>query len=58
MSYTSELEHLVLEILLPYYERHNKDLSQINPELLRQLKRKKQIPALFKPKEENNDNER
>lgn len=56
MSYTTELEHLILDVLLPFYENHSKDISKIDSEVLRQLKRKKQIPALFKPKDKNVDN--
>lgn len=56
-SYTTELEHLIIHTLLPVYERYCKEnniqeaYSGINPELLRQIKRKKVVAALLKPKE-------
>ena len=56
-SYTSELEHLIIHILIPVYEKYcsenNKDniYEGFNPELLRQIKRKKVVAALFRPKE-------
>jgi len=56
-SYTTELEQLIMHTLLPVYERHclehniKEMYKDINPELLRQLRRKKQVAALFRPKE-------
>lgn len=57
MSYTHELELLILNTLLPTYEKHWKErgvpnpLQNIHPDLLKQLNRAKVVPALFKPKE-------
>jgi F0F1-type ATP synthase alpha subunit len=56
-NYTAELEYLILNTLLPVYEKYHKQNklkmldSDINPELLKQIKRKKVLPALLKPKE-------
>jgi len=56
-SYTTELEHLILDTLLPVYEKAMiskgipKPLSNINPRLLQQIKKKKALPALLRPKE-------
>ena len=55
-NYTAELEALILDVLLPVYEQHCRQRgiaslkSEINPELLKQLKKKKTIPRLFMPK--------
>ena len=52
MSYTTELENLIVTVLLPSYEKHNKDLlDRVDPKLIQYLNRKKVIAALFKPKE-------
>lgn len=59
-NYTAELEALILDVLLPVYEQHCRERgivslrSEINPELLKQLKNKKTIPRLFMPKTNNN----
>ena len=53
-SYTADLEHLILYTLLPAYEKHCKDNNlqlAIDPKLLQQLKRKKVVAALLRPKE-------
>lgn len=58
-SYLRELEHLVIDTLLPVYEKYERSrgsvnpLADINPELLRQIKAKKQIPMLFKSLEKS-----
>lgn len=58
-SYLRELEHLVIDTLLPVYEKYERSrgsvnpLADINPELLRQIKAKKQIPVLFKSLEKS-----
>jgi hypothetical protein len=55
-NYTAELEALILDVLLPVYEQHCKQRgigmlkSEINPELLKQLKKKKTVSRLFMPK--------
>jgi hypothetical protein len=55
-TYTAELEALILDVLLPVYEQHCRQRgiaslrSEINPELLKQLRKKKTIPRLFQPK--------
>ena len=54
-SYVAELERLILEELLPVYERwhqeQNLEISyrQVHPDLLREIKRKKVLPRLFQP---------
>ena len=59
-NYTAELETLILEVLLPVYEQHCRQRgiaslrNEINPELLKQLKKKKTIPRLFMPKLKDN----
>lgn len=56
-SYTKELEHLILETLLPVYCNYQtkvgaKDRYEgINPELLAMIKSEKRLPALLRPKE-------
>ena len=55
-NYTAELEALILDVLLPVYEQHCKQRgipmlrNEINPELLKQLRKKKTVPRLFMPK--------
>ena len=59
-NYTAELETLILDVLLPVYEQHCRDRgidslrSEINPELLKQLRKKKVVPRLFMPKTNQN----
>jgi len=59
-NYTAELETLILDVLLPVYEQHCRQRgiaslrNEINPELLKQLHKKKTIPRLFMPKPKNN----
>lgn len=56
-SYTQELEHLVLDTLLPVYAKQQKSKGVIDPyqglnkHLLAQIKSKKTLPALLRPKE-------
>lgn len=53
-SYVKELELLVLDTLLPAYEKLQRakgvkdPLKEINPELLAQIRTKKQLPALLR----------
>lgn len=53
-SYVKELELLILDVLLPVYEKHqlnagiHEPLKAINPELLSQIKSKKRLPALLR----------
>ena len=60
LNYTAELEVLILEVLLPVYEQHCRQRgiaslrNEINPELLKQLKKKKPIPRLVMPKLKDN----
>lgn len=60
LNYTAELEALILDVLLPVYEQHCRQRgiaslrNEINPELLKQLKKKKTIPRLFMPKTKDN----
>lgn len=59
-SYVSELETLIIDTLLPVYANYQTRMgvqdryAGINPELLKLIKAKKQIPALFKPIEKQN----
>ncbi len=59
-NYTAELETLILDVLLPVYEQHCRQRgiaslrSEINPELLKQLRKKKTVPRLFMPKPKDN----
>lgn len=56
-SYVMELELLILDTLLPVYEKYNKSkgiqdpVYGINSKLLAQIKGAKKIPALLKAKE-------
>jgi len=56
-SYTTELEQLIINTLLPVYEKYCKEhnikdaYKGIDPEVLKQLKRKKVVAALLRPKE-------
>lgn len=55
--YVKELEDLISNVLLPYYEKHcvEKDkLTDIKSQLLGQLRAKKKLPALLKKKNDNN----
>ena len=60
LNYTAELEALILDVLLPVYEQHCRQRgiaslrSEINPELLKQLRKKKTVPRLFMPKLKDN----
>ena len=55
-NYTAQLETLILDVLLPVYEQHCKQRgiaslkNEINPELLKQIRKKKTLPRLFQPK--------
>lgn len=56
-SYVSQLEYLILNTLLPVYEKYQKSrgvynpLKDLNPELLSKVKAKKPIAALLKAQE-------
>ena len=56
-SYVTELELLILDVLLPVYNKYNKSkgilngLSAINPRLLRQIAKTQKLPALLRAKE-------
>jgi hypothetical protein len=56
-TYVKELELLILDRLLPIYERYYKlqgikdSLKDINPDLLAQIKSKKKLPALLVEKQ-------
>ncbi len=58
-SYLRELEHLVIDTLLPVYEKYEisrgskNPFVDINPDLLRQIKAKKQVPALLRSPEKS-----
>ena len=53
-TYTRELEHLILDTLLPTYYKycveHNLKPMEIHPELLKQIKTKQILPRLLQPK--------
>jgi hypothetical protein len=57
VTYTRELELLILDVLLPTYHRYYREKGikpanlEINPELLKQIKTKTILPALLRPKE-------
>jgi hypothetical protein len=52
-SYVQQLENLIVNVLLPVYEKYNKDMDEpnlllgINPELIEKVKSKKQVAALL-----------
>lgn len=56
-SYVVELELLILDVLLPAYEKYNKSqgitngLNKINPRLLEQIKSTQKLPALLRARE-------
>ena len=56
-SYIKELELLILDVLLPIYNKYNKSkgilngLDKINPRLLSQIKSTQKLPALLRAKE-------
>jgi hypothetical protein len=55
-NYVEQLEKLIVKELLPVYEKYNYEHGLTNtnniPEnLLQNIKRKQQIPALLKPKQ-------
>lgn len=56
-SYVTELELLILDVLLPVYEKYNKSkgilngLDVINPRLLSQIKSTQKLPALLRARE-------
>ena len=56
-TYVLELEELILGELLPIYERYHREkgikpnFGRIHPDLIKDIKAKKTLPALFKPKE-------
>ena len=53
-SYEKELEHLILETLLPVYQKYQESkgisypLKDINPKLLSKISMKRQLPALLR----------
>lgn len=55
-TYVKELELLILDTLLPAYEKYEKSLGNkeplkgINASLLAQIKSKKKLPALLREK--------
>jgi len=57
VTYTRELEVLILDVLLPTYYRYYREKGikpanlEINSELLKQIKTKTVLPALLRPKE-------
>jgi hypothetical protein len=57
LTYTRELEVLILDVLLPTYYRYYREKGikpgnlEINSELLKQIKTKTVLPALLRPKE-------
>ena len=56
-NYVLELEELILGELLPVYERYHREkgikprFGHIHPDLIRDIKTKKKLPALLRPKE-------
>lgn len=56
-NYVMELERLITEELLPIYDKYHKEkgirpsLCRVHPDLLRDIKTKKTLPALLRPKE-------
>lgn len=56
-SYTAELEHLILDTLLPIYEKYYRakgittSYTDFHPDLLKQIRARKTLPALLRPKE-------
>jgi len=57
VTYTRELEVLILDTLLPIYYKYYNEKGikptklDINPDLLKQIKKKTILPALLRPKE-------
>lgn len=55
-SYSAELECLISETLLPIFDAYYREkgklppYTSINQSLLKQIKQRRQVPALFKPK--------
>ena len=55
-SYVAELELLITDTLLPVYDCYYREqgilpqYTKLNPDLLKQIIRRKQVAALFKPK--------
>jgi len=56
-TYVKELELLILDKLLPVYEKYHRAKGAQNPfhgisqDLLKQIKEKKQLPALLRARE-------
>lgn len=56
-SYVAELEYLITDLLLPIFDKYYRErgvlpeYTSINPQLLKQIKKRKTVAALFKPKE-------
>lgn len=61
-SYTTELETLIVDTLLPIYANYQTRMGSkdryhgINPELLKLIKTKKKLPALLLPKKNDLEN--
>jgi hypothetical protein len=53
-TYTRQLEHLILDTLLPAYYKycseHDLKPQEIHPELIKQIKTKQVLPKLLQPK--------
>lgn len=53
-SYVTELERLILDELLPVYDKYHAekgikpDYKSVHPDLLKEIKRKKIVPALLR----------
>jgi hypothetical protein len=62
-NYTAQLEVLILDVLLPVYEQHCRQRgismlrTEVNPELLKQLQKKKTVARLFLPKPKHDNQE-
>jgi hypothetical protein len=56
-TYTEELERIIVEVLLPVFEKHVKDRgtpilkTEIPPAYLEKFKAKKTLPRLLMPKQ-------
>lgn len=59
-SYTTELEHLIKDVLLPVFDKYYREkgivpeYTKIHPEILKQIQRPPQTAALFLPKQKCN----
>lgn len=54
-SYVQELEYLIINTLLPVFDDYYRQRGElppytsINPDLLKQIKKRKSVPRLFMP---------